>query len=174
MKAAIVKDEKIVNIAAASREFAEAQGWIVIDNITPEPQIGWAYDGSVFIEPEPEPITPYQVAAERDRRLHADFEFHGVMYQRNPISVQRIAGASQLAALAIAAGAQEGDLLWHGGSEPFGWIASNDTVTPMDAQTVLAFGSAAASREMTLIFAARALRQMEPIPADYTDDKWWP
>jgi hypothetical protein len=100
------------------------------------------------------------LTAERDRRLHADFTFNGVAYQRDPISVQRIAGAAQMATLAIAAGAQPGDLFWHGGEEPFGWIASDDTVTPMDAQTVVAFGIAAAGRETEIIFAARALRQM--------------
>jgi hypothetical protein len=103
-----------------------------------------------------------------------DFEFQGVMYQRDPISVQRISGASQIAAMAIAQGAEAGDIFWHGGEAAFGWIASNDTVTPMDAQTVVAFGMAAAARETALIFAARDLRNMETIPSDYADDKWWP
>lgn len=44
----------------------------------------------------------------------------------------------------------------------------------MDAQTVVAFGKAAAERKQTLIFAARQLKDMQSIPADFTDDKWWP
>lgn len=114
------------------------------------------------------------VIAERDRRLEADFEFQGVMYQRDRLSLQRIQGATQMATLAIAAGAQLGDLHWHGGSDPFGWIASDDSVTLMDAQTVVAFGMAAGARESALIFAARDLRQMDPIPENLTDDQWWP
>lgn len=63
--------------------------------------------------------------------------------------------------------------LWHGGSEPFGWIAADNEVVSMDAQTVFAFGQAAAAVETRLIFAARALREMDPIPENFTDDAWW-
>jgi len=114
------------------------------------------------------------VMAERNRRLAADFEFQGVIYQRDSTSVQRIAGAAQMASLAMAAGAQPDDLRWHGGASDFGWIASDDTVTPMDAQTVVAFGMAAAARETSLVFAARNLRNMDDVPEDFTDDKYWP
>lgn len=124
--------------------------------------------------PPPDPITAADISRERDRRLAADFDFQGVRYQRDPLSVQRIAGAAQLATLALAQGAQPGDLRWHGGAGDFGWIASDDSVTPMDAPTVIDFARAAAGRETALIFAARTLRHMDPIPDDYADDKWWP
>jgi hypothetical protein len=124
--------------------------------------------------PPPRHISATDIRRERDRRLRLDFEFQGVMYQRDPISVQRIAGAAQIATMAIAQGAQPGDMFWHGGDAPFGWIASDDTVTLMDAQTVVAFGMAAAALETALIFAARHLRNMQPIPSDYANDKWWP
>lgn len=115
-----------------------------------------------------------QIKAERDRRLNADFLFQDTLFQRDPISVQRIAGAAQLAALAIMGGAQAGDVHWHGGDEAFGWIASNDTVVTMDAFTVINFGRAAAARETQLIFAARYLRMLDPVPEDFADDRWWP
>jgi hypothetical protein len=124
--------------------------------------------------PTPIPATQGDVAQERDRRLALDFDFQGKLYQRDRVSVQRIAGAAQMASLAIAQGAQAGDLHWHGGEPPFGWIASDDSVTHMDAQTVVQFGIAAAGVETAIIFAARALRQMETIPQDFTDDKYWP
>ena len=139
--------------------------------------------GLEWIEPDPVvlPQTPERAAQlvdlirkERDRRLIANFEFQGVSYQRDPISVQRIAGAAQLASLAIMAGAQPGDLHWHGRDTPFGWITADDDVTFMDAMTVIDFGRAAAARETELIFAARALRLLDPIPEDFADDKWWP
>jgi hypothetical protein len=125
-------------------------------------------------EDPPPSIDPAMVNSERDRRLALDFEFQGKLYQRDRVSVQRISGAAQMASLAIAQGAQSGDLYWHGGVHPFGWIASDDSVTHMDAQTVVQFGIAAAGVETAIIFAARALRQMEPIPQDFTDDKYWP
>ena len=156
-------------------------GWIpfTADPDDPEELGRLVYDAALeagpapYVPPAPEPVSADDVARERDRRLELDFEFGGVMYQRDRVSMSRIAGASQLAALAIAQGAQAGDLLWHGGDTPFGWIASDDTVTPMDAQTVIAFGMAAAARETQLVFAARNLRNMDPIPDDFADDKWW-
>lgn len=119
-------------------------------------------------------VTPEQVNAERDRRLPLDFEFNGKMYQRDAVSIARISGAGALALGAIVQGAQPGDLNWHGRATPFAWIASDDTLTTMDAQTCFAFGAAAAAVETEIIFAAKALRTMDPIPSDFTDDGYWP
>lgn len=120
------------------------------------------------------PPTVAAVNEERDRRLLLDFEFQSVMFQRDPKSVQRIAGAASLAGFAIGQGAQAGDYYWHGGTQPFSWIASDNTVMHMDAQTVFAFGQKAAERETLIIFAAKQLREMTPIPLDYADDAYWP
>lgn len=113
------------------------------------------------------------IRRERDRRLKADFTFNGVQYQRDPVSLQRITGAATLAGFAIAAGAQVGNLRWANADRDFVWISSDDTPVTMDAQTCFAFGQAAAKVETDLILAAKALREMDPVPADYTDDKWW-
>lgn len=120
------------------------------------------------------PVTPDQVNAERDRRLRADFMFNGVPFQRDPTSLQRITGAATLAGFAIAQGAQPGDLRWANAERDFLWIASDNTLVPMDAQTAFAFGQAAASVETSLIFAAAQLRAMDPIPENFADDQWWP
>ena len=138
---------------------------------------GWAQAVAAgpaeYVPPPPKPIDAGDVNAERDRRLAADFEFQGKMYQRDTVSLQRITGASTLAGFAIAAGAQPGNLRWANPDQDFGWIASDNTITPMDAQTCFAFGQAAAAVETRLIFRAKELRGMDPIPADYTDDSWW-
>lgn len=126
-----------------------------------------------YVPPPPKPIDAWDVNAERDRRLQADFEFHGKLYQRDTVSLQRITGAATLAGFAIAAGAQPGNLRWANPDQEFGWIASDNTITPMDAQTCFEFGQAAAAVETRLIFRAKELRLMQPIPADYTDDSWW-
>ena len=120
-------------------------------------------------------ITPTNdmVKAERDRRLDQDFVFNGKTFQRDPTSIARISGAGTLALGAIVGGAQVGDTKWHGRDTPFVWIASDDTLMVMDAQTCFAFGQAAAARETELVFAAKALRAMSPIPSDYKDDKYW-
>lgn len=114
------------------------------------------------------------IKQERDRRLPLDFGFQGVMYQRDPESIARISGAGTLALGAMVNGTQVGDLFWHGRETPFAWIASDDSLVTMDAQTCFAFGQAAAARETEIVFAAKALREMDPIPTDFTDDKYWP
>ena len=47
------------------------------------------------------------------------------------------------------------------------------SATLEDAHTVVAFGMAAAAIETGLIFAARALRNTDPIPADFAEDHYW-
>jgi len=114
------------------------------------------------------------IKRERNSRLIKDFEFQGKMFQRDRESIARISGAGTLALGAMVGGAQPGDLFWHGRDTPFAWIASDDTLVTMDAQTCFAFGQAAAARETEVIFAAKTLREMDPIPSDYADDKYWP
>lgn len=116
----------------------------------------------------------HAVNTERDRRLAADFEFQGKMYQRDSVSVSRITGAATLAGFAMAQGAQPDNYHWHGGDQPFAWIASDNTLTLMDAQTAFAFGAECAAIETRIVFAAKALRDADPIPDDLTDDQYWP
>lgn len=140
-----------------------------------------AYEWSV-IDSYPTPtaptITTDQVDAERNRRIDDGIEFEGVRYQTRQTEVhtdrENIAGMAQLAFMAIVGGAVEGDLRWANPDEDFAWIAEDNSLVPMDAPTVVAFGKAAAARKLQLIQAARALKDMDPIPVDYTDDKWWP
>lgn len=130
-------------------------------------------DGSARLEAERRAKVA-QVNAERNRRLQADFAFNGVMFQRDTVSLQRITGAATLAGFAAGAGAQPGDLRWANPNRDFVWIASDNTLVEMDAQTAFAFGAAAAQVETDIVFAAAALRAMDPIPDDVTDDAWWP
>ena len=119
-------------------------------------------------------ITSGMVNAERDRRIAAGFTFNGAMFDSRPEDQKRIAGAAQLAFMAIVAGAQAGDLMWHGGVQPFAWIALDNSIVTMDAQTVVQFGRAAAAWEQAHIFAGRAIKNLSPIPADYTAPERWP
>lgn len=117
------------------------------------------------------------VDAERDRRIAAGFVFQGVTYQARPYDRENIAGAAQLAFMALAAGAQAGDLRWHGGADPFAWIAADNALVPMDAPTVIAFAKAAAGHQYAHIFAGRAIKDriaQGEVIADVGDGALWP
>lgn len=120
------------------------------------------------------PPSSDDVDTERDRRIAAGFVFGGVAYQSRPADRENIMGAATAALGAIVSGALPDDLRWHGGATDFVWIAADNSLTPMDAQTMFVFGQAAMSHKSAHIFAGAALKAMDPIPADYADDQWWP
>lgn len=137
--------------------------------------IGWDGEGWTVNELPPPPApTTHEVDTERDRRIAAGFMFGGKLYQSRPEDRENIAGAALAALAAQMAGAQPGDLRWHGGDSDFVWIAADNSLTPMDAQTMFAFGQAAMAHNQAHIFAARALKDAVPIPAEYADDSHWP
>lgn len=114
------------------------------------------------------------VDRERDRRIASGFEFMSKRYQTRPEDRENIAGASTAALAAMMNGAQEGNYRWHGGDTDFVWIAEDNSLNTMDAQTMFAFGQAAMAHKQAHIFAARALKDAEEIPADYQGDAYWP
>ncbi|AYM56385.1 MULTISPECIES: DUF4376 domain-containing protein [Agrobacterium tumefaciens complex] len=119
--------------------------------------------------------TPAAVDVERDRRIAAGFTFNGVFYQTRPEDRENIAGAAVAALAAIGAGAQVGNYRWHGGDTDFMWIAADNTMHPLDAQSTFAMGQAAMAHKQAHIFAARTLKDMNPIPADFTTNPtYWP
>jgi hypothetical protein len=128
------------------------------------------------LKPEP---TRQEVDAEAARRTKAGFVFQGVHFQFDDLAKSRINGAAAAAHIALTLGGKlPGDLKWHHvADEPvgdFAWIATDNSLFTMDAQTVIAFGQAAARWESQHVFAAKALKDLDPIPADYTDDSYWP
>lgn len=124
--------------------------------------------------PPPPPITSDDVNMERDRRMNGGFVFQGVKFQSEAESKARILGAAQLAFMALAGGASPTSLRWHGGASDFSWIAEDNSIITMTAPTVIAFGQAAAQWETAHLFHARAVKAMNPIPANYADDAYWP
>lgn len=111
---------------------------------------------------------------ERDRRIDAGVTFNGVLYQSKATDRENIAGAAQMAFMAVVGGVQPGDLRWSNPDQDFAWICAENNLVPMDAQTVVEFGRAAALRKSDLIYAGRALKDLPEIPENYTDDVWWP
>ncbi|SOD00224.1 protein of unknown function [Rhizobium sp. AN5] len=121
------------------------------------------------------------VDIERDRRVNAGFVFEGVHYQSRPEDRENIAGAKAAATDAITIyGAQPGNLAWQRLLDPdappeFRWIAADNSTHPMDAQTAMRFGYAALNHKQAHIFAARKLKNMIAIPADFaTNPAYWP
>jgi len=119
-------------------------------------------------------VTTDMVDAERDRRIAAGFSFGGKLYQSRPDDRENIAGASTAALAAMVSGAEPGDYRWHGGDSDFCWIAADNSLTTMDAQTMFAFGQAAMAHKQAHIFAGRALKDADPMPVDYADAGYWP
>lgn len=117
-------------------------------------------------------ISTADVDKERDRRIDSGFVFNGVRFQSRPQDRENIAGATTLAIGALTTGAS--GLRWHGGDSDFVWIAEDNTLVPMDAPTVIAFGQTAAAWKSANIFAARALKDQSPIPADFAAQSHWP
>ena len=127
------------------------------DGLVPQWLGGWVL-GERPLPPETV-VQTAEVDAERDRRIAAGFEFEGVRYQSRATDRENIAGA---VLIAIADPAYTAD-----------WIAADNSIVQMDAPTLLRFGRTAADHKQSLIFAARQLKDMQPIPQDYTEDKWW-
>ncbi len=114
-----------------------------------------------------------QVNGVRDERIARGFGFQDNIYDSKPEDQKRISGATQMAFMAVVNGAQPGDYLW-AGTAPFGWIAMDNSLVPMDAPTVIEFGKTAAEWERVHIFAARNLKDMATVPEDFRSDVWWP
>lgn len=113
------------------------------------------------------------VDAERDRRIANGFDFNGVRYQSRPEDRENMAGASTAALAAIMNGAEPENYRWHGGDSDFEWIAEDNTLHKMDAQTMFALGQTAMRHKQSMIFNARNLKDMETIPEDFANDEYW-
>lgn len=128
----------------------------------------------------PPAITSDQVNIERDRRIRSAFEFpagEGVtwLFGFDEGSAESISGAATLAGFAMGAGAMPGDFYWHGGAQPFSWILHDNSIVQIDAPTMFAIGQVAAKWKSAHIFAARFLKDADPIPSDYAEnDAYWP
>ncbi|WP_173172355.1 DUF4376 domain-containing protein [Pseudomonas tohonis] len=116
---------------------------------------------------------PVDVDVERDRRIKDGIQFEGYLFQSRSADHSNIIEAAQLAFMAMANGISPGNLRWFDPERDFVWIAVDNSRVPMDAPTVVALAKAVAERKQSLIYAGRRLKDMEIIPSDYTDDKWW-
>ena len=157
----------LVGLPCAWGEDGEISGR---ENLTPEQNA--ALDALIAAH-DPQAVRTSQVDAERDRRL-ARFPFGGRVYDFGSESQTNIAGAGTMALAAIISGKAAGDLRWADPDRDFGWIATDNTLTLMDAQTTLAFATSAGNWKSAHIMIGRALKDATPIPADFANDANWP
>jgi hypothetical protein len=158
------------NMPYQLRELIEAE---TLDEIAPQPVRTFTEELGLTDNVQ-RAILKRQINQERDRRLAQNFMFQGAAFDFDLKSQTRIAGAATLAQFALIGGADVEDLYWHGGADPFSWITAENEIIAMTAPTCFAFGQAAAAHEAAHVFAARALKDMETIPADIIDGAHWP
>lgn len=176
MKVALIDANNVVkNIVMWDQNSFSPSGLSAIEINNEHVNIGAVFSNNVFISQEPTVIiTSDMINRERDRRISKGFLYMGKGYDSRTEDQKRISGASLLAFMAIVAGSPAGHLKWHGGATDFAWISKDNSLALMDAQTVVGLGKAAAEWETAHIFYARALKDMNPIPLNYTDDVFWP
>lgn len=174
-----LKSQDVVTRTAVLEEYAvpfSVRQLIEDEAFAPvEPRGVETFEGDLSLDAEvSREILKHKVDAERDRRIDGEFTFNDVVYQSRPEDRENLSGAATSALAAMVNGAQPGDLRWHGEDTDFEWIAADNSTVPMDAQTMFTLGQTALSHKSSHIFAARALKNADPIPEDYADDKHWP
>lgn len=134
----------------------------------------WEAAGNNISPFTPPPTSRDDVNRERDRRIATMFSFAGVAYQLDEISISRVTAMGADARFAVLGGAASGNLRWADPDNDFGWIATDNSTTPMDAQTMTAFSDAAKIWVFRHTFAGDRIKAMQPIPTDITADELWP
>ncbi|MET3602022.1 hypothetical protein [Martelella mangrovi] len=129
---------------------------------------------AAFVERRENRMLRNAVDAERDRRIADGFRFGGVVYQSRPGDIDKISRWAASARSATEAGAVAGDYRWHGQDYDFAWIAADNTTHKLDAPAMVALGEAVLAHEQAHVLAARQIKDMDPVPADYENDSYWP
>lgn len=178
------RNEKFTNMNTGSGQWIDCEinhplhGWIPC-HINPEEYPNeYPTAASRALPADPVVITPAQVDRERDRRLYGgvSYTLDGVthVFQSDMVSQQRIGSMAALARFAVAGGAQVNDYRWHGGSDDFAWITSDNSLVLLDAPEMVGLGDAFAAWVRSVVFDARTIKNLDPIPLDYADDSRWP
>jgi hypothetical protein len=139
------------------------------------PELNVSYGGCMLIawEMDPPPLTTDDVNVERDRRI-----FPGpitvtstALAQPIPVDMRNPTDRENLANLMQGAIVAKGQ----GITDPIvNFGDADNNVTPLTADQVIVLGMAGLAYGSAVWEAARALKAMNPIPADYADDNHWP
>ena len=155
----------------------EAQWTDLVSNQGARQIVNGAIQAYTYVptETETKSAMTKQVDAERDRRMFGGLMWQNVIYQTDSEAITNILGACQLASLAIAQGAQAGNLRWSNPSSDFYWIAADNSHQKMDAQTVVALAVAVGSFRTTVVYAARTIKDavQAGTASNITADSTW-
>jgi hypothetical protein len=123
---------------------------------------------------EPRNVRGNEVNKERDRRIHAGFEFAGKIIQSDPLSASRIMNYASLAREAISVdGIKPKETKWVEPDEDFTWITADNSEIVISAQDMLRMAKACMKHESRMIKKAKKIKRESPIPYDYDDDSRW-
>jgi len=114
-----------------------------------------------------------KIDAERDRRIAAGFVWRGNTFQSDKESYNNITGAGASATAAIVTGTNPNNVYWANKDRAFTWLSMENIFVEMAPADVLDFGQTSMNHKSKYIFAGRILKNLDPIPLDYQDDKWW-
>jgi len=135
---------------------------------------GLTWEFEWIVEDKPVENVKAAINLERDRRIAAGVAFNGKTFQSDPASIENIGNVATAALSYIVSGGAADEMYWQSPDVPFAWLAEDNTLMPMTPQMMIEFGNATLAHKSAIIFAARALKDMNPIPADFTDDRYWP
>lgn len=131
--------------------------------------LAWREEGGTPVPPPDLPAEELckRIDIERDRRVSDRFQFAGVWFQCRPADVTNITGAGASALAALVVGAP-----W---PADFVWIAEDNSLVPMTAAEVIAFGNAYTEFRAAIIFRAAALKARVRAggTVDYLADAAW-
>jgi hypothetical protein len=130
--------------------------------------------GTTFMLVDAPPPGAAAVDAERDRRVVETFTYAGHAIALDEKSLTRITAMGADARFAQLAGAAAGNLRWADPNTDFGWIDGDNNLLPLDAPGMATMADEAKRWVSNHTFAARALKDLSPIPADFEEDAYWP
>lgn len=124
----------------------------------------------VFPETPPQPPTPEHVDAEHDRRVLV-----GKTFTVTGFGEVSLEGSLRTQAVLLAQKDTARDLLAAGVTDPILMLTDRDNVDHyLTADQMIELVNAGKVYMNALHAAKRALKAMDPIPADYADDARWP
>ena len=154
---------------------SQGQVWSLREDSEVGDWLEYLAEGGTVDAADPLVIDKYMVDAERDRRITGGFDFMGHKFQSDDFAQRNIADASQAADAAIAQGVAADDYRWQAGAtEDFVWIDADNHHLPMTAYDVRGLAQTMLRWKQAMIFNARALKDMDPMPLDYAADTHWP
>lgn len=139
-------------------------------------QAGNSYGGCSFVawymDPPVVSLSTQDVDQERDRRVNSGIIFEGLPFQTTPAARESITTASVRALVAIVRGVKKVDAREKSAS--YTWITTSNKLVELDAQQLIDLGNKVAEWQSANVLAARAIKDLPKIPADFRDDKYWP